>query len=94
MLEVFLSSDIFKVPVSQSPRPEGGIEDDNNNDRRDVILLFNSCQRRICFSVNLRAGVSRPNHGETFGIRIERTPDHGRTTILDENRTSGVVRIG
>ena len=79
------------VDETQSPRPEGGI-DREDGDIQDVILLFNSCQRRMCFDVSLREGVSRPEPGR-YGIRVARTPDHGRSTILDPDMTNGYIEI-
>ena len=98
---MFLSlSDYFEVGVNQSPTPEGAIELPEENRRQDVELLFNSCQRRMCFRVSLKEGVDRPDSGEQFGIRIARTPDHGRNILLDDedvsgidDRTSGIITI-
>ena len=46
-------------------------------------LLFDSCQRNLCFNIDLKDGISRPARGERFPIELSRTPDHGRTTLLD-----------
>ena len=53
------------------------------DDSSYLNLLFDSCQRNFCFSVDLKDGVSRPTQGERFPIELSRTPDHGRTTLLD-----------
>ena len=93
-------SDYFEVGVNQSPTPEGAIERPEENSRQDVELLFNSCQRRMCFRVSLKEGVDRPDSGQQFGIRIARTPDHSRNILLDDedvsgidDRTSGIITI-
>ena len=81
--------DYFVVDETQSPRPEGGI-DREDGDIQDIILQFNSCQRRMCFDVSLRESVSRPAP-DRYGIRVARTPDHGRNIVVDPNTTSGYI---
>ena len=86
-------SDFFEVD-KQSPTPEGIIiEDPDGNREHDVNLLFNSCQRRMCFDISLKANVTRPDQGQQFGIGIAKTPDHGRSVILDDDRTTGIINI-
>ena len=88
---MFLSlSDYFEVDVNQSPTPEGAIERPDWNSGQDVELLFNSCQRRMCFRVSLKEGVDRPASGEQFGIRIARAPDNGSNILLDDEDVSGI----
>ena len=55
----------------------------DDEDANYLNLLFNSCQVNFCFDVKLKDGISRPARGRRFPIEIDRTPDHGRTTILD-----------
>ena len=60
----------------------------------DVILEFNSCQRRFCFDVEVKAGTMLQSlPAPEYMISIARTPDHGRTTILDENKTVGRIEV-
>lgn len=54
---------------NQIPKPEGRLSN-GRNDEATVGLYFEACQKRICFIVNLKDGVSRPPEGQRFGIRV------------------------
>ena len=79
----------FKVDETQTLTEGAGI---NRVDMQDSILLYNSCQRRFCFDVSLK-NETRPNIGERLTISVERTPDHGRATVLDPDRMHGYIQI-
>ena len=72
----FPGSDVFKVDLSDTIIVDGG-------DANYLNLLFNSCQWRFCFNVDLKDGVSRPAQGQRYPIEISRTPDLSRSIILD-----------
>lgn len=63
----------------QTPRPEGDIRRGKKN-RRNIKLFFNSCQRRMYFSITLKNGVGRPDVGKTFGFRL--VMSHSRNVAL------------
>ena len=82
-------SDIFEVDETQTLSDGYGIE---REDDQDSVLLYNSCQRRFCFDVSLKVE-TRPESGERFTISVERTPDHGQTTVLDPDKKHGFIQI-
>ena len=55
----------------------------DGDDASYLNLIFDSCQIHFCFNIDLKDGVSRPAQGERFQIELSRTPDHGRSTIID-----------
>ena len=75
-LTSFPGSGVFKVDLTDD------IIEDPQDDNY-LILLFNACQVNFCFDIDLKDGVSRPGQGQRFPIEISRTPDQGRSTILD-----------
>ena len=59
---------------NQTPRPEGDIKRGQGN-KQNIKLFFKACQRRMCFHVTLKDGVSVPTQGQRFPVRIVRTSD-------------------
>ena len=87
-------SEYFEVDVTQSPRPKGGIVREGDEVQDDVILNFNSCQRKMCFDVSLKDGSSRPPLGHyDITLLVVRAPNHSIITALDQERASGFIEI-
>ena len=83
-------SDVFEVDETQTLSEGHGIE---RVDVQDSLLLYNSCQRKFCFDVSLKIE-TRPERGERFTIlSVERSPDHGRSIMLDSDKMSGFIQI-
>ena len=82
-------SDVFEVDETQTLSEGHGIE---RVDMQDSVLLYNSCQRKFCFDVSLKIE-TRPERGERFTISVERSPDHGSSTMLDSDKMSGFIEI-
>ena len=80
----FPGSVVFKVDLTDD------IIEDPQDDNY-LILLFNACQVNFCFDIDLKDGVSRPGQGQRFPIEISRTPDHGRSIILNPVRAEIVI---
>ena len=47
---------------------------------------------KFCFDVSLKIE-TRPERGERFTISVERSPDHGRSTMLGSDKMSGFIEI-
>ena len=89
LLVLFFVSDVFEVDETQTLSESHGIE---RVDMQDSVLLYNSCQRKFCFDVSLKIE-TRPERGERFTISVERSPDHGRSIVLDSDKMSGFIHI-
>ena len=81
-------SDVFEVDETQTFTEGHGSE---RVDMQDSVLLYNSCQRKVCFDVSLKIE-TRPKSGERFTISVERSPDHGRSIVLDSDKMSGFIQ--
>ena len=82
------NSAIFEVEERQD-QSDGGIRKSTES---DVILEFNSCQRRFCFPVKVKDDAT-PIPQTEYMIRIARTPDHGRTILLDDDKKIGHIVV-
>ena len=60
--------DYFEVD-DQTTFPEGYLV----KGKRTVKLHFHACQRRMCFNVTLRDGISRPALGQRYAFNIAKT---------------------
>ena len=89
VISLVFVSDVFEVDETQTLSGGHGIE---RVDIQDSVLLYNSCQRKFCFDVSLKIE-TRPERGERFTISVERSPDHGRSTMLGSDKMSGFIEI-
>ena len=97
-LPIFLPLSICFLPIHTAifEVDTNSFSDGEGIDRegaQDYILLFDSCQRKFCFEINLKDGIQRPESG-SFGISVARTPDHGRSTTLNPKLTLGNIIVG
>ena len=88
-MSMLLLSATLTVNETQTLSEGAGIDREG---MQDSILLYDSCQRRFCFDVSLK-NETRPDLGERLTISVERTPDHGRATVLDPDRMHGFIQI-